>query len=443
MRNLSRLLLILPALSACSTKRSIGDHPLDQTLLSASPPTAHLVAAIEGGETATPADVLLERATIIAAPNPSAYLESQRAPAPPTPPPMDVVNPGPDAPAEGAEPLPPPPPAELPTPQLKVLSYNTGLLDRKYPSGHVQMPEMPARFAVMPERLLTDGWDVLLLQEVWENEAVDTLRAAAETHGYVVYAGTDKHHVQHGLVMIVKKSVIGPGDFVQEEHQFRDQRRIERFPGPNIKRGWLEWELTLATGQRVRLYNTHAQSFAGFWPVRERQYRELGLDVAEIPSDVSVIVGGDFNAGWYYPHDKLGLDDGELVGDWWVNATGIPLFVHYSGLSDAHVVVGLAQDVARMDALPPFDAAWAENPNGGTCESMPVDTFTATDCNSMYRHSYAAQEYPARLDYLFYRPGALVPVSGEIAYTARDVPDDDRMIELSDHYGAAVTFSLR
>jgi hypothetical protein len=62
---------------------------------------------------------------------------------------------------------------------------------------------------------------------------------------------------------------------------------------------------------------------------------------------------------------------------------------------------------------------------------MPVDTFTATDCNSMYQHSYAAQEYPARLDYLFYRPGALVPVSGEIAYTARDVPDegpDDRAL---------------
>jgi hypothetical protein len=240
-------------------------------------PTAHLVAAIEGGASATPADVLLERATLIAAPNPSAYLESQRAPAPPTRPPMDVVNPGPD---QGDVPLPPPPPAELPMPQLKVLSYNTGLLDRKYPSGHVQMPEMPARFAVMPERILTDGWDVLLLQEVWENEAVDTLRAAAETHGYVVYAGSDKHHPQHGLVIIVKKSLIGEGEFVQEEHQFRDQRWIERFPGPNIKRGWLEWELTLATGQRVRLYNTHAQSFAGFWPVRERQYRELGLDVA-------------------------------------------------------------------------------------------------------------------------------------------------------------------
>ena len=277
----------------------------------------------------------------------------------------------------------------------------------------------------------------------WALQRYGKLPGAEDAPGYAVHQGSEHSPPRPGLVILVKKSEVGEGEFVQAEHQFRDRRWIERFPGPNIKRGWLEWELTLKTGQRLHLYNTHAQSFAGFWPVRERQYRELGLDVATVPSEVSVIVGGDFNAGWYYPHDQFGVVDGESIGDWWVNATGIPLFVHYSGLSDAHVVVGLAQDVERMNSLPPFDPSWVQNPNGGTCESMPVDTFTATDCNSMYQHSYAAQEYPARLDYLFYRPGALVPVSGEIAYTARDVPDDDRMIELSDHYGAAVTFSLR
>lgn len=417
---LTLALLALPLLGVDLPR--YGRHPLDEVALGASASMRHVAAVIEGGEALTMVDLLRGSPRFTGPPNPTALFEQQQA--------QHAALPPLDNPLE-----------------LRLLTLNTALLDRTYLFGsRVQMPNIPARKPEQLRRLLDGRWDILFLQEVWEWADVQAFAAAAEAAGYAWYAGSERHHVQHGLMIVVRRSLIGEGAQDHHEQQFKARRRIERWPGPNIKRGWLEWEFTLAaTGRRVRLFDTHPQAFPSFWQVRIGQARELGLAVAEADADALVLLGGDLNGGAYYPHDTFGLYKDEAVSGWWANASSLPALFHYGALTDMQTVVGKAHDVARMDALPPFDASWAQNPLGGACGSIPVDTFTGTDCNLNYAHNYIAQEYPARLDYLMFRDGRqeLRVVDTQLEFTARDVPvPGGEPVELSDHYGVSAVIQI-
>jgi endonuclease/exonuclease/phosphatase family metal-dependent hydrolase len=326
---------------------------------------------------------------------------------------------------------------------LRALSYNTGLLDRRYIGGHVAVPHRTSRREALPKAVLNDGWDVILLQEVWEWEDVARFAAAAEAAGYRWWAGEERRHVQHGVMILVKAALVsGPEE--RTEGQFEVQRRIERWPGPNVRRGWLTWTFTHApTGRRLRVASSHPQAWPQFWRERSLQARQLGLAVADAPDDVIVLLGADLNAAPYYPHDQFGEVKGKPVDQWWRNAITYPLIRHYGDLLDVAALAAPAGDVTAMAALPAWAPSWTRQALGGACAGVQPGVFSATDCNSLYFASYAGEEYPARLDYLFLRDlqGVVgVHGTGHAYVDPVDLPTGRH--ELSDHYGVWAALSI-
>ncbi len=423
LRHALALALLVVACGDDEVPADLGTWPEDQVKLVDSPALAHLAAALEGGDALTVADLFhADRLRFKQAPDPTALLAAQAAAHAALPPLAD------------AEPL-------------KVLSYNVGLLSRWYPFTHVGVPHYRERRERTAKQLLGDGWDVLLLEEAWELVDVDRFAAEAKERGYAIYSGTPKKHEQHGLIILVREALIG--DAAQEfgETQFDAQREIEYFPGPGVKRGYLQWSFTHApTGRRIHLYGTHFTSFPELFQERDVQARDLGGRAAKHPDDDIVIVGGDLNAGPYYPDNSFGVDGDEPVLDWWKNTMMYPLMIHYGGLLDTHSALAPAKDVERMQQLLlPFDgAAYLADPLAGRCAAIPVDTFTATDCNAIYFEQYGGTEYPARLDYIFLRDEAHhVRVSAsELVYAAPLDFGAAGTIELSDHFGMSATLQI-
>lgn len=420
-----RLVLVLATAVLCACSPSmlpsdLGEHPLDGTRLGDAPALRHLATALDDGEGLTVEDLFREQPAYARAPDPSALLEQQQA---------------------DHDALPP-----LPSPEpLRVLSFNTGLLDRWYPFAVLQVPHVDERRAQLPAKLLGDGWDVLLLQEVWDMRDVQAFEQEAARRGYRAYAGSsDAAHEAHGLLMLVREAIIDPdGPDERDEETFELQRDIERFPGPGIERGLLSWRLRHApTGVVLHLFDTHTTAFPELSWVRDAQARQLGLRAHAVPDDEVVVMTGDLNAGPYYPHDRFGEVDGEPVVGWWRNAQAYPLLLHYGGLWDAHAAAGQADDVALLDQLPAYGPRYADEPYGDAalCEVL-TGVFTATDCNSLYFEQYAATEYPARLDHVLVRD-ALERVrvyDSAVVYTE---PLPGGSFEASDHYGVGVTLLL-
>lgn len=414
-----RLPLLAVALTAvaCAKAPRLGSAPADQAVLATTPALAHLAEQLPPSGPRTVEELVGSgRWSFKGPPDPSAWLESE---------------------VQGET-----PPIEHGV-ELSVLTYNTGLLDRSYLSGHVAMPEVAHRSKWLPEALLSSGqWDVLLLQEVWEWEQVERFAMAADKYGYAWYAGTKKRHEQHGILMLVKKQLIAEtGD--QTEVQFDAQRKIEKWPGPNIKRGYLTWSFEHApTGRRVRVASAHPQAFPDFWQVRTLQARQLALDLAATDPEATVILGIDLNAGSYYPEDELGLYKGKPVSGWWRNSLTYPLIRHYGGFTDAMGVRSRPGDVAAMHTLPPYSEQWLTVPLGGVCAAQPP-VFTGTDCNPLYAANYIGEEYPARLDYVFTRAPAdsLRVVEAGRVYD-KPLALGGRQLMGSDHYAVAARLQL-
>lgn len=411
---------------ACSgdVPADLGEWAEDRVLLAGHPVLGHLAAALaNGGEALTLEQFLREDQDYGEAPDPSALFAARRA---------ESIA------------LPPQGPAET----LRVLTYNTALLGRWFLFISTVMPELATRRRVLADIVLADGWDIVLLQEVWDLQDVDRLRAAAVKHGYLVYTGSEAHHEEHGLAIAVRAALVDP-DAPQEhrEHQYEQQRELEDFPGPGVARGFLEWSFVHATtGARVHLFDTHATSFPDFARTRDFQLRQLGGAVRSVPEEEVVFIGGDFNAGPYYPDDAFGVTRGDTVTGWWSNAAAYALFLHYAGAEDLHNAAGLPTDIADMDAVPAWTSAHFDEPFGDEtlCASTPRPFLTAIDCNSLYFRSYAGTEYPARIDHLFLRDAQrrVRVQSTQMVYTDRRYFGDAGPFELSDHYGVAATVTL-
>jgi len=417
------LLLLAPACADDEIPNDLGSRPEDDVLLIDSPVLQHLAAVLDDGDTLRTSDLFFaERLRFSAAPDPSALLTAQ-----------------------ASEHAALPPLAEPET--LRVLTYNTGLLSRWYPFTHVGVPHYRERRAETAARLLGDGWDVLFLQEAWDLVDVERFAAEAEAQGYAIYSGSEKKHAQHGLVILVRESLIAATEQEFAEEQFEAQREIELFPGPGIRRGLIRWSFTHAPSRRrIHLYATHFTAFPELWQERDVQARVLGGRARSHPDEDVVLVGGDLNAGPYYPENRFGSDGETTLSGWWHNAMMYPLMLHYGGLYDSHSALQPAQDVVRMQQLLlPFEhGPYAEAPLAGRCADIPADTFTGTDCNSLYFQQYGATEYPARLDYIFIRDvGEHVRVvASALEYTEPLDFGAAGSFELSDHYGQSATLQI-
>jgi endonuclease/exonuclease/phosphatase family metal-dependent hydrolase len=416
-----RPLVLILMLAACSPfPDGFGDDAKDLALLEDVPSLQHLAAALDDAAELDVSSLVSGSMDYTSAPDPSDWIQQtydDHQALPPL--------------AEGAVPL-------------RVLTYNVGLLSRKYLGATVEVPRITERRERFAEELLTADYDVLLLQEIWENEDVDRLRAAAETHGYLVYAGTDDLHPEHGLAIAIRESLV-EADEGQTETQFHAQRKLEFSPGPNIKRGWLTWSFQLAgTSQTVHLYNLHATSFVQFWQKRDLQAREVGLEVAAHPDTDVVILGGDLNSGPFYVDDVWVNGEGKDVPEWWRNATSWALWQHYGEMYDVHGAAAPLQDVVDGQAIPSDWEGYLSEPYGDDtfCDTATA-RFTGTDCNSLYFDQYAGTEYPARLDHLMVRdPSQHVRVDGSELTFVEPLDFGGESFELSDHYGVAADLRI-
>lgn len=412
---------MLFGLAACGPDlpEDLGDHPWDRVRLVDVPALSHFARATQDGLVLTVEELYRRRPAYTSAPDPTLHFEAM-------------------ARAHRALPT---PTASTP---LRVLSYNLALLDRWYPFAVVASPEVDRRRARAPEILLGDGWDILLLQEVWDLRDVDALRAEAEARGYVLYAGSDGGHEEHGLVVLVHRDRFDPsGPDERREATYAFQRDIEDFPGPGIARGYLSWRFRdRASGRTLFVFATHASAFPELAHVRETQVRELGLATHAAAPDDLVIVGGDLNGAPYYPVDVFGEVDGEPVRDWWRNAQAYALMLHYGALQDAMVALHGARDVQWMQQLPAYDASFRDEPLGDRTRCLQfAGAFTATDCNRVYFEQYAGTEFPARIDHVLWRdPLEAVRVTAAALHYEGLLPGET--FELSDHAGVGVTFAV-
>ncbi|HFE47330.1 MAG TPA: hypothetical protein ENJ18_17895 [Nannocystis exedens] len=405
----------------------LGEHPLDATVLDQSPVFEHLGASYEGGGSLNIGELLgNEELVFISAPDPRALLDRQAAEHAALLPIEEGVN-------------------------LRVLTFNLALLDRWYPFTTVSMPEVDRRREHVPPLLLSEGWDVLCFQEVFDSLDVERIRLAAEDRGYRIYAGSSKHHEGHGLVIAVRAELIDDSaeEFTHEQI-FEQQYDAEHFPGPGIARGFIDWSFVHApTGRRLRVIDTHTTSFAKRWRMRSFQARELGIYMRSRPAEEVVILGGDFNAAPFYPDDVFGVEDGEPVGEWWANTVMYPVLLHYGGeaVFDVMAAAGSADDIDLLNALPEFDeVAWDREPYGDStlCDSEKR-SMSWDWCNSLGFDNYGgASEYAARIDYLFVldRDDAVRVLEAGLRYI-EPVPLGDLEIEISDHYAVGSTLRIR
>ncbi len=420
---------LLVATVGCSRDepRDLGDNPRDAVVIDESPVLEHLGQAYEGGGDRTIGSLLADPDPVFnTPPNPRALLDRQLAEHASLLPIDDGAN-------------------------LRVLTFNLGLLDRWYPFTTADVPEVDLRREHVPPRVFSGGWDVLCFQEVFETIDVDRIRLAAEDRGYRIYEGTSKNHGKHGLVIAVREALIDDeGQEYKHEQIYEQQYDTEHFPGPGVARGFLSWSFVHApTGQRVTVLDTHTSSFAARWRVRAFQARELGLYVRSRVAKEIVVLGGDFNAAPYYPEDVFGVDDGEAVGEWFANTIMYPVLLHYAGgwMIDAMAASGVADDIDAIDGLPAYDeAAWDREPYGdrSLCDAEKF-TLSWDWCNPLGFDNYGgASEYAARIDYIFVRDlGDDVRVlDAGLHYTEPETLGDVD-IELSDHYAVGATLRLR
>ena len=329
-----------------------------------------------------------------------------------------------------------PAPAD-PTP-LRVLTFNCALLDRRYLGSRLVMPELEARRRVLPDRLFRGGWDVLFLQEVWDD--ADRARLQAAASGYRLLHGTRAGRRSHGLLLAVRESLIrGPEG--HREAFFDAGYALERWPGPGLRRGWLEWRFRHApSGRRIALVATHWTPFAPFWRQRALQARELGLAVNE--TDL-VLAGGDLNAAPFCLEDTWPVPGGPPVRERWRGVIPWALLRHYGGLQDVAALGGLAADVASARALRRDVGRSRERPFGVADQAEP-HAFTTTDRNSLCFRLHGSQDGPNRIDHLLLRD-ARRAVRVERAALAFTEPVDfgtQGAFELSDHYGVEADLLL-
>ncbi len=422
--------MLAPALLlslACSKKvlvppSDLGSLPADAVKLADHPDLAHLGAVYTGGAQATVAD-LYRATTLNGPPDPTAVLIADQASN------ADNYN-------EGVP--------------LRVLAYNIALLD-VYVFGFIpykRTPFLEERRDELPALILEQGYDVVGLQEVWQPEDLARFMDEAQKRGYRAFHA-DREAYNDGVLTLIKAELIAPGtEPVVHAQAYEAQDPQEYFPGPRIKRGFVEVEFTHPTLGRLLVYNTHKLAFPARWPERMSEARELGSRVSSrVGSDAVALVTGDMNAGSYYKMDTWQPPEGELDQGWWENAASYALLRYYGGLSDLYVRGRPAEEASRDVVLGQKVAALMEASGNGRAdisahcaELLFPHGFSASDCNVLYGMQYKDTEMPARMDLVFAAdPSDRVYVTGAThTFTERRSFDGSPEMEPSDHLGVAV-----
>ncbi len=408
------LLCALLLLSSCGkTTWELGAVPEDEVPLREEAGLfGHYLGTLEGAGDLRVRDLFERALTFTGTPTPEALLTEQYTSEPPLHP--DATT-------------------------LRLLTFNVGLLDAKLFGlvPYTATPHLDARAPLLFERVLAEGYDIIVLQEVWRHEDVERLEAAAEDSEYWV-STTDRRGSTNGLAIAVKKSLTAAAPEVGGESYDVPSSGLEYFPAPGLNRAFMWVRFEVEGLGPVVVYNTHASAFPESYPDRMSNVRQLGLHIRNHTSDDEVVfLGGDMNAGSYYRSNDWTLPDGTVQSVWFANTLSYPLTLHYGGLVDLALrgspsLEEATNDLRYGDSVPDvMDDAW--------CEATP-DVFTATDCNALYRQQYEGTEFPARMDLLFAKdPKGRVHVTEAPFAFVEPLEYAGQVGPLSDHYGQAAT----
>lgn len=431
-------------------------HTLDTALLSASPMLQGVYSALPGNmREATVLTLLAAEVPFASAPNPQPVFDQM---------------------SQEHQSL---PPLDGTATELKILTFNCGLLSRSHPLGHVSVPDYLTRREHMWKVLFARGHDILLLTEVFEKVDVDEAEKEAQIKGYSIYSGTTRlvagqaDREYHGLMIAIKKEFTEKGSS-KIERWFDAQFAKEFSPGPSLKRGFLCWQFFHPnSSQPMAAVCGHCTAMADNVLIRTLQFRQLGIFIRKLPADCLVWAGGDLNAAPFYPTDewfgakKFVLKDNTMrisqdnldkvvkkeYNSYWECATSYPIFLHYSGAVDLMSCREPAQDVANMSKLKPnYANAWKWPYGMEDCASqVGTDVMSATDLNSLHRKNYGKKCYrPGRYDYLFCRdartadgnPAKLMRVESAgltLKEEKEEYTKDALPVTLSDHFGVEAT----
>tara|TARA_Y100001954_G_C15801067_1_gene600128 strand:+ start:620 stop:1987 length:1368 start_codon:yes stop_codon:yes gene_type:complete len=418
------LSLVLGLWTACdSLPKGVGEHDKDQVKLSDASALAHIHSALVNSADLTVADLFdPNHVAFESAPDPTALLQSHQ-----------------EANAQRSE----------SSGSLSVLSYNVALLDAQI-FGFIdwsQSPDLAERQKELPDLIINEDYDILMLQEVWLDADVTRFTEVGEAAGYMVHVGP-RNEYNDGCLTLVKKDIVKDEAFVTTGGvAYAERDGLEYFPGPGIKRGFIHLSFEHETLGTFHVYNTHMMPWWYNWGVRMAEARELSLHVLDHSNAEDVVfLGGDMNAGSYYDTDVWTTGANEETDGWWANTISYTLFTHYADFVDL-VQMGRTPEKALLDITE--GQAVVNNPEqsldipGGEadwCETHNAVNFTASDCNALYFEQYGGTEFPSRMDHLFVRDTEkrVYVTKSEIVFTERRTFGDlEEATEPSDHLGVA------
>jgi endonuclease/exonuclease/phosphatase family metal-dependent hydrolase len=426
------MLLGIMALAAAGNwnpPSDLGVIPADNVRLVDSPKLAYLADALPEGSLKRVSDLFETMPIFSHAPDPTALLQATQAAN------ASHANQG---------------------PLLKMLTYNVALLDANvfWLIPYRQTPYLKERRDELPKLILSKGYDVVVLQEVWRRQDRLRFEAEAEAQGYQAFHGPRGSYNDGLLTLIKSKLIEGEAAVHAEPYEARDHQ--ENFPGPGIKRGFVEVAFESPGLGMIRVYNTHLLAWPANWGVRMSEVRQLGDRITrqnaavQSPQGALALLGGDLNGGAYYPSDTWLNPEGEVEKNWWGNAVSYGLLQHYGALSDLYVqggsVAAATEDIRLGQLLQSLTPAAGRPDVGGTCTQMGYPAqLTVSDCNILYGMQYKDTEYPARIDHLMaYDPdGRIFASAPSTAFTERQAFDGSTPMEPSDHLGVAVTLQIR
>ena len=301
---------------------------------------------------------------------------------------------------------------------MKCLTLNAGLLSISVLRGLIKVQPadwVEERLRALPDHLLMERPDILLLQEVYRTEHKDELKARLQTWlPYSAY-GRERGRLRllHDSLMILSTYPISDSGFVRFNAGRWDEKLLDT-------KGFYYAYLPDTSVGPVLVCNVHTTAGVFTHPedprvddVRQQQLRQV-IDFAEsYPGEHSVLLGGDFNCGPAVAESELPISAIKLrklhiPTDRRVSMRNYEMMAE-RGYTDSFSSLGL-----------PEQATWSPTQNnlnvGGGHASWGCP--------------------PQRLDHFFYRRHELVPTQGAIIFASPLVRvDQDHFVPLSDHYG--------
>jgi len=324
---------------------------------------------------------------------------------------------------------------EARTAELKLLTFNTALLDYKL-FGFLSVRSAPdvdaRRDAILKSVFLHD--DIVAFQELWSPDEAPKFAAEAQVHGFDYFNPT-KAHASNGLGLAIRQSLI--------DSTFPIEHDVVTFPENlpkeywaaeltsfgslvGIKRGFQSVRFRNHDGVVITVINTHFTAYRENWRMRLAQAQHLASFVMAVQSDI-VIVMGDLNGDIHYASDTFTDPEGKITDQWLPNAYSTPLLTATADLDDWSTLG--------------FGRSFLEDCYSLTLESRDTRCQPTWD----HRNTVVKEQYPisnepmARLDFILGRSNRPIAMpEASLAFTEVIDLTNGKESQLSDHMGVRV-----